>query len=133
MEQNSTNFNTDRMVHTVDIDVTGCFSTHDILDRINKEFSNDKYSSQDIIQISLNGKIDVEADYDIKLLTESLENFCYRVSVEDYTKRIYSQEQYEFKLSITGEVVRVGMNSGSATSADAIGYALEALKGGVLK
>ena len=121
-----------RELHTVQIDVSGCLATTEMVERIQEKLGQVRCKSNSMVKLVLTGELDVECEKDISyLLTKFKEDF-YFVKVYDETTLKIQIEEYMMDESLKGEYVRMVMANDEFSEdekAMIIRYGLQAIAG----
>ncbi len=123
-----------RCLHTVDVDVSNCMSTAEMLEEINRICTEKKYRSSDFLKIVLRGEVELDCEKDPDYLVSWLQNDFYFVKVKDQTRIRIDYDQYMLDESLKGEFVRTVKEDESLSEEDReqiIRYGIRALAGEV--
>ncbi|MCM1047814.1 MAG: DNA repair exonuclease [Clostridiales bacterium] len=95
-----------RNIYTVDIDVTGCNTTMDIISRIDTELSENIYPESSLMKFILVGEVDVECEKDLAYLLKQYEDRFYFLKIYDETGLHVDYDEFAHDVSLKGEFVR---------------------------
>lgn len=101
-----------RELHEVQVDLTGCESTQDMLRRMMKRLADVRIPKSDLVRVVLNGYLDMEAEKDTDFLQHKLEDQYYLLKIKDKTRLAWNPEDYRYDKSLKGEFVRMLAASG---------------------
>lgn len=121
-----------RDVYVLDVDVTGCMDTAQIIGRVDDEISAKMCRGEDYVKVVLRGELDVECDKDIAAITAGFSSDYYVFKVSDETVLKVDYEQYALDTSLKGEFVRAVMEAtdiDDVQKADVIRYGIKSLLG----
>ena len=107
-----------RRLYEEQVDVSGCLSTGDMIDKITESLSDIDATSSDMLKIVLTGEVDVEAEKDTDYI---LKNFCdnyYYLKVYDKTTLRVDYTEYALDASLKGEYVRMIQEAEDIPEAD---------------
>lgn len=125
-----------RKLFTVEVDVTGCPGTAEMIVRAEEEVKATGCSGEDFVKFVLLGSIDVECEKDVEYFRQSFTHRFYYVKVYDRTELSVDEKEFLLDESLKGEFVRTVM---AATDMDeelkniVIRYGLQALAGEEVK
>lgn len=121
-----------RVLYTVEVDVSDCFSTSEIGNRITNILQENGCTEESLIKIVLTGAVDVEAEKDIEYLLARLKPQYYFVKIYDETSLKIEVQDYMLDESLKGEFVRMVMKEESLDEDDKkaiVRYGLQAIAG----
>ncbi len=121
----------DRLVHIINVDVSGCDSSMDMIDRIKSEIEG-KDLKRDLVKLVLCGKVDVDCEKNIDLISRYFDGSFYCHKLEDQTVTEIDYREYEKDMSLKGEFVRLLEKQTELDEADrmaVIRCGLQVLKG----
>ena len=95
-----------RKVHLINVDVSGCDSSMDMIDRI-KSAIGGKDMKRDLVKLVLGGKVAVNCEKNIDLISRYFDDSFYCHKVEDQTAAEINYKEYEKDMSLKGEFVRL--------------------------
>lgn len=121
-----------RSLHTIEIDVTGCSDSMEIIDAVQDVMARTPISPKDMVKIVLTGHVDVTCEKDSDFITQKLEEQFFFLKIYDETKLTVDFDRFLTDESLKGEFVRQvraaeGMDE--ETKATVIRYGLQALAG----
>lgn len=99
-----------RMIYALNINVTGCDTTMDIANHIEKELSQNTYPESSLMKFVLTGEVNIECEIDIAYLLKEFENRFYYLKIYDETKPHVDYDVFALDISLKGEFVRTVMN-----------------------
>ena len=121
-----------RNLYTIPVDITGCNSTMDILDRMKKETAEKNYPAKSLVKYELTGKIDVESEKDTDFLLHQFADRFYFVKLRDSSEYLVDYVSFAKDMSLKGEFIRTVMGREDLSEEDkaaVIHYGLQALAG----
>lgn len=121
-----------RNLYTIDIDVTACGTTAEMISKAKSDLEAAGYSKDSLVKIVLKGMLDVECEKDIAYFTSAFTNYFYFVKVYDETTLKIDINDYMLDASLKGEYVRQVMADDSISDEDKkiiIRYGLQAIAG----
>ena len=121
-----------RKLYTIPVDITGCESTTDILERMRTETAGKGYPEKSLIKYELVGKIDVESEKDIDFLLHQFSHLFYFVKIKDSSEYLVDYAAFAKDKSLKGEFIRTVMGRADLPEEDkatVIHYGLQALAG----
>lgn len=121
-----------RKLYTVDVDVTGCQTTAEMVSVTNKELAETGVNDTSLVKIVLKGMLDVECEKDITYFLAGFKSKFYYVKVYDETTLKIDINDYMLDESLKGEYVRQVMMDSSISEEDKkiiIRYGLQAIAG----
>lgn len=121
-----------RNLYTIPVDISGCESTMEILDRMKSETLKKDYPEKSLIKYELVGKIDVESEKDIDFLLHQCNNLFYFVKIKDSSEYLVDYAAFARDMSLKGEFIRTVMDREDLSEEDkatVIHYGLQALAG----
>lgn len=93
-----------RRIDLLKVDVSGCHSTVDVIDKIRNE---SKTSPDNLLRIELVGQADFDKSSLLNDVNSALESSYYSISVKDKTKKKIDIDSYRDEKSIRGEFIRM--------------------------
>ena len=96
-----------RAFYTLPVDVTGVFTTHEAVERIEQAIAKTQYPSNSLVKFVLEGEVDVECEIETAFLEEQFAEYFYFVKVYDETKIYVNYQDYEKDATLKGEFVRL--------------------------
>ena len=121
-----------RNLYTIPVDITGCMSTMEILERMKKETDAGDYPEKSLIKYELTGKVDVESEKETDFLLHQFQNRFYFVKIKDRSTYLVDYAAFAKDLSLKGEFIRTVMGREDLSEEDkaaVIHYGLQALAG----
>lgn len=121
-----------RQLYHVFVDISDCLTTMDISKKIEVVLSDENIQEKNMVKVSLVGKIDIECDINVELLTKQFEDNYFFFKIKDETTLTFNYEKFALDVSLKGEFVRTVMqeeNLNEEEKATIIRYGIEALKG----
>lgn len=121
-----------RKLYTVNVDVTDCQTTADMVAKTTLALQNAGCDDNSIVKIVLKGELDVESEKDIVYLQSRFKQRFYYVKVYDETRLKVNIEDYMLDESLKGEYVRQVIADTSIPEEDKkiiIRYGLQAIAG----
>ena len=121
-----------RKLYTIPVDITGCESTTEILERMRDETAGKGYPKKSLIKYELVGKIDVESEKDIDFLLHQFSHLFYFVKIKDSSEYLVDYAAFAKDKSLKGEFIRTVMGRADLPEEDkatVIHYGLQALAG----
>lgn len=121
-----------RKLYTVDVDVTGCQTTAEMISRTTQVLQEEGCEDNSLVKIVLKGMLDVECEKDVHYLQTRFKDRFYYVKVYDETSLKINIEDYMYDESLKGEYVRQVMEDTSISEEDKkiiIRYGLQAIAG----
>ena len=98
-----------RTLHTVEVDVSGCMRTGNMVERLETVLAGEKIPPRDFVKIVLTGSLDVECEKDLTYLEKRLEQDYYFLKIQDETKLRVDIRDFLLDESLKGEFVRLVM------------------------
>ncbi len=94
-----------RMIKEVSLDISDCLKTTDVDAALSKELNN--LSKENLVKVSLKGKVSVEASYDISYLEDKYRGdfFAFKIDGDDVGLK-FEIEDYKYSSSLKGEFIR---------------------------
>ena len=121
-----------RKLYTIPVDITGCESTTEIMERMRAETAGKGYPEKSLIKYELVGKIDVESEKDIDFLLHQFSHLFYFVKIKDSSEYLVDYAAFAKDKSLKGEFIRTVMGRADLPEEDkatVIHYGLQALAG----
>lgn len=122
-----------RNIYTIEVDVSNCESTGDIITKVDKCVSDGEATDRDIVKIILTGSCDIESEKDVNLVLKHFEPCFWFLKVSDDTTVKVRYEDYALDKSLKGAFVRRVMaltDKSEEEKARIIQYGLSAITGG---
>lgn len=98
-----------RNLYTIQVDVTGCGTTSEILERLQQEAGQLSCSERSLVKFELTGSLDVEGEKDLEYLAKQFEDSFYFVKLKDCTSYRVDYKAFELDMSLKGEFIRTVM------------------------
>ena len=121
-----------RQLYNVLVDVSECLTTAEVGNKINDRLLEENIDEKHMVKVSLVGKVDIECDINIELLTKQFEENYFFFKIKNETALTFNYEKFALDVSLKGEFVRTVMQEDSLEDeekATIIRYGLEALAG----
>lgn len=121
-----------RQLYNVLVDVSECLTTAEVGNKINDRLLEENIEGKHMVKVSLVGKVDIECDINIELLTKQFEENYFFFKIKNETALTFNYEKFALDVSLKGEFVRTVMQEDSLEDeekATIIRYGLEALAG----
>lgn len=121
-----------RTLYTINVDVSGCLTSMDILKRVNDRLAMGEYSRESLIKFVLCGSVDVECEKNTEFIRKQFEDKFYFVKVYDETNLAVDYNAFAMDVSLKGEFIRTVMSDKSMDEerkAEVIRYGIQALAG----
>ena len=121
-----------RKLYTVEVDVTGCNATAQMVDKATKALQEAGCETNSLIKFVLTGMVDVECEKDLAYFLAGFRTRYFFVKVYDETKLKIDVEDYLLDMSLKGEFVRQVMGDATIPEEDKkiiIRYGLQAIAG----
>ena len=121
-----------RKLYTVNVDVTGCQTTAEMISKATLDLQNAGCDDKGLVKIVLKGLLDVECEKDIVYFQSRFRQRFYYVKVYDETRLKIDVSDYMLDESLKGEYVRQVMEDESISEEDKkiiIRYGLQAITG----
>lgn len=121
-----------RTLYEKAIDVSGCMTSIQIVEKIKQELDLERYSSRSLVKIVLTGNIDIECEKNIEYIKQQLENRYYFLKLYDETRFKIDYSTFALDESLKGEFVRTvnaAADLDEDTKAEIIRYGIQALAG----
>lgn len=122
----------ERNVYSVDVDVTGCYTTSDAIQKVSQTIDKMKINSKSLVKVSLIGEITLKTELNISLIEKNFADAFYVFKAEDKTKTVINFEEYTFDETLKGEFVRNVLKAPDIAEEDKpkiIRYGIQALTG----
>lgn len=122
----------ERSVYAVDVDVTGCYTTSDAIQKISQTIDKMKINSKSLVKIILVGEITLKTELDTGLIEKNFADAFYVFKAEDKTKTVINYEEFTFDETLKGEFVRNVLKAPDIAEEDKpkiIRYGIQALTG----
>lgn len=121
-----------RNLYTIPVDITGCVSTMEILERMKEETDAGDYPEKSLVKYELTGKVDVESEKETDFLLHQFSSRFYFVKIKDSSKYLVDYASFAKDVSLKGEFIRTVMGREDLSEEDkaaVIHYGLQALAG----
>lgn len=121
-----------RKLYAVEVDVTGCESTAEMLGIIRDTLKLKNIESESMLKVVLKGNLEVTSEKDIDYMLSSLEPSYFFVKIYDETRLHVKVEDYLLDESLKGEFVRQVLKDEALSEEEKniiIRYGLQALSG----
>lgn len=121
-----------RKLYTVNVDVTGCRTTSEMLAAAERELQAEGCGESSLVKLVLKGTVDVECEKDVNYFLSKYKSRFYFVKVDDETALSLDIEDYMLDESLKGEFVRQVMSDAAIAEEDKkiiIRYGLQAIMG----
>ncbi len=118
--------------HYVEVDVSDCMSTAEIMDAINETAQREHLPHEDFVKFVLVGEMALASEKDLDYLNQWIQDDYYTVKVTDKTKIRIDYEDYRNDASLRGEFVRLVQADevlSDEEKAQMIQYGIRALEG----
>ena len=96
-----------RNLYTVDVDITGAYSTTEVFKKVEAVLKSSKYEKKDLIKIVLTGQVSVDSERDLNYILKSVSERFYFVKIKDESKIKINYEDFKLDKSLKGEFVRL--------------------------
>ncbi len=122
-----------RMLHEIDVDITGLRTTRDIIERAKNQLN--PISPNDLVRINLIGTYTIDTEKHLELISSTLETKYFYFQIRDKSRLALDLSKYFDDVSIAGEFVRQVRRSGlpPETQERVITLGLKALTGEEVK
>ncbi len=100
------------------VDVSGCMSTVQALDVIDRKLDETTVNCRNLLKIELVGNVDIEAEIDAEYIAKKYEDDFFFVKVKDKTGTHVDYADYRFDASLKGEFVRTVMEDEALSEED---------------
>ena len=121
-----------RNIYEVKVDVSGCLTTAEIGECVEKALKEADHSPRSLVKIILTGEVDVACEKEPGLLLSRYEDRFYAVKIADETRFSVDYTAYYLDESLKGEFVRTVMNEEKLSAEEKamiIRYGIQALAG----
>ena len=121
-----------RKIYAVEVDVTGCDSTAEMIVRAEEEVQKVGCEDESLVKLILTGAVDVECEKDVEHILSRFKSRFYFAKLYDETTLKVEIEDYMLDASLKGEFVRTVMGDATISDEDKkiiIRYGLQALAG----
>lgn len=121
-----------RNFYSLEVDVTGCYTTLELQKCIEEALEEANYSSKSFVKLILVGEYDVECEKNLTYLQKKLEQQFYFLKIQDNTKLRVDYDSFALDVSLKGEFVRVVQEDASLSEeerAAIIRFGIQALAG----
>lgn len=95
-----------RNLYEVEIDISFCMTSAEIVRVIEKMLALGKYGEECIMKLILTGEISVECEKNLTYIQQYSQQKYYFIKVEDQTRSKIDYQEYQFDESLKGEFVR---------------------------
>jgi DNA repair exonuclease SbcCD nuclease subunit len=121
-----------RNLYTVNIDISGCKNSMEILNRVKSKLDMAGYGSESLLKLVLCGQVDVECEKNTDFIRKQFEDMYYFVKVYDETVFEVDYSAFALDASLKGEFIRTVLseeNLSDEKKAEVIRYGIQALAG----
>lgn len=121
-----------RQTYHITADVSGCLTTAEAAKKLESRFAEENIQEKNMVKVSLVGKVDIECDINVELLTKQFEDRFFFLKIKNETGFTFDYEKFALDVSLKGEFVRTVMAKEDISSEDKaviIRYGMEALAG----
>lgn len=121
-----------RKLYTVTVDVSGCETTDEMVDRTRQTILKEGCESNSLVKIVLTGMLDVECEKDTVYFLSRFKHDFYFAKVYDETTLKINIDEYLLDESLKGEYVRMVMNAKDLSEEEKaiiVRYGLQAIAG----
>lgn len=121
-----------RNLYTIPVDITGCVSSMEILERMKKETNERNYPEKSLVKYELTGRVDAESEKETDFLLRQFSNRFYFVKLKDSSRYLVDYAAFAKDMSLKGEFIRTVMSREDLSEEDkaaVIHYGLHALAG----
>ncbi len=122
-----------RKLFEFSVDVSECNSTAEVLDAVRGVIATKNQSRENMIKVTVTGRVPVEANVDMDIVSARLSEEYYFIKIKDETKPEVDYNAYKSEKTLKGEFFRHVMNSDldEETKAEVIRFGIHALAGEV--
>ena len=106
-----------RGVYVTNVDVTGCMSPTEMIERIKCEIGGRDLKS-DLVKIVLTGDLDIDCEKNLNLISQYFDGRFYCHKVSDSTGTLIDPAEYENDMSLKGEFIRLSQKINDMTEED---------------
>lgn len=100
-----------RNLYTLPVDVTGCMTTTEIAEKIQRQMDKAEYNSDSLVKIVLEGQVDVECEKNMEFLQQQFADDFYFLKIYDETRLYVNYQDFALDESLKGEFVRKVLES----------------------
>lgn len=121
-----------RTVYSIDVDITGCYTTADAKQRITDTLTSLQVDSKSLVKIVLTGEVTLDCECSTDLLEKNFADAYYVFKVVNKTKTKINIEDFTFDETLKGEFARTVLSSKDISEEDKstiIRYGIQALLG----
>lgn len=121
-----------RNLYTVKVDISGCMSTSEIMQRVRECLDEKTYDERNLIKVDLQGEVEMDCEKDTDYLANWMKDDYYFVCVKDHSSIRVDYDAYALDESLKGEFIRIvrGQNDLSEEDRGAIiRFGIQALAG----
>ena len=121
-----------RSLYECEVDISGSFTTPEILSKIEAFLADKEIPSDSLVKIILSGEVSAETEKDLEYIKSRFEGSYYFLRVVDGSKVKVNYDDYEMDQSLRGEFVRTvksRMDISEEEKAQIIHYGLQAISG----
>lgn len=122
----------ERTVYSLNVDVTGCYTTTDAINKVTEAVSATKANSKSLVKVTLVGEVALKTEINTNLIEKNFADSFYVFKTEDKTKTIINYEEFTFDETLKGEFVRNVLKAPDIAEEDKpkiIRYGIQALTG----
>ncbi len=107
-----------RRLYAPEIDVSGCITSGEIIDRVRAGLFSKSYPRESMVEVVLKGKVDVECEKDTDFIAKNFETSFYYFKVKDMTEFSVDYGKFRLDASLRGEFIRNVMSKDDISEAD---------------
>ena len=107
-----------RRLYAPEIDVSGCVTSGEIIDRVRAGLFSQNYPGEAMIEVILTGNVDVECEKDLDFISKNFESSFYYFKVKDMTKFTVDYGKFRLDASLRGEFIRNVMSKADISEED---------------
>lgn len=100
-----------RILHTVEVDVTGCENSSEMIDCVQKQLKARKIAETSLVKVVLKGEVEVTAEKNVDYIRNGFADGFFFGKCYDETKLHVDYMSYLHDESLKGEFIRTVMNS----------------------
>ncbi len=122
----------ERRIYSIDVDVTGCYTTVDARQRIADALEKNQVDAKSLVKIVLTGEVTLDSEFNTDLLEKNFADSYYVFKAVDRTKTRINIEDFTFDETLKGEFARTVLSSADIPEEDKpviIRYGIQALLG----
>lgn len=121
-----------RTVYSIDVDITGCYTTADAKQRITDTLASLQVDSKSLVKIVLTGEVTLDCECSTDFLEKNFADAYYVFKVVNKAKTKINIEDFTFDETLKGEFARTVLSSKDISEEDKstiIRYGIQALLG----